>query len=121
MMNDLFPSFPHKVDKASEKMRVLYTLIAGLLLLSLTETSAFSSSALSSAVLRGNGLGLVRLHRGSSPRCSAPPASRISLIRCQSGPPLDKEPLDCTEENVELALEEAKQVVFARLYVLACP
>mmetsp|Transcript_22432 Transcript_22432/g.56082 ORF Transcript_22432/g.56082 Transcript_22432/m.56082 type:complete len:167 (-) Transcript_22432:85-585(-) len=32
-------------------------------------------------------------------------------LRCQEGPPLDKEPLDLSEENVIQALEEAKETL----------
>lgn len=89
---------------------IMLTKVVAVALIALGGASAFSPGAarlLSGASVAGLRTLPTSCLRGVSERRGGV----LTLVRCQaSGPPLDKEPLDLCEENVQQALEEAKQV-----------
>mmetsp|Transcript_16041 Transcript_16041/g.32068 ORF Transcript_16041/g.32068 Transcript_16041/m.32068 type:complete len:173 (+) Transcript_16041:27-545(+) len=93
-----------------EKSAVVFACLLGLV----GHSAAFSLGLRLPSVRHGAPVGMKPPTFLPHPSLRRNPAS-ISSVRCQfaddTGAPMDKEPIECSEENVQLALEECKQIL----------
>eukprot|EP00960_Hanusia_phi_P019202 566395-Hanusia_phi.AAC.1 len=85
-------------------------MVAGATCWSFPAASMGVKSLAVSPVASCHGLRAPELRKGGATVLSQQRRKGVSVKLSVDGPPMDKEPLDLTEENVQNALEEAKEV-----------